>query len=147
MKIDNWLIASILSLILWGISGFFMKVSTFKLDNKLAFIIQSIGASIVVLIIAIVYFSVTNKMVIKQIFTNEKFFILSSLLAGITGGLGTFLLLKAYEKGNLTTVTVITALYPLVAIILGILILKEKLTLIKLIAIFLSLIAIVLFSL
>jgi len=54
--------------------------------------------------------------------------------------------LKAYEKGNLATVTVLTALYPVVSVLLGLMILKEKLTITQVIAILLSMVAIILFS-
>jgi len=142
MKVEWWFIFSIISLVLWGISGFFMKVATFKLDPKIAFIYQSLG---VVIIALIVFF--TTLSIFKNTFESDlRIFTIYSLLAGLTGGLGTFFLLKAYEKGNLATVTVLTALYPVISVLLGILILKEKLTLYQIIAIFLSLIAIVLFS-
>ncbi|MFN3996019.1 MAG: EamA family transporter [bacterium] len=143
MKLEFWFIFSLISLSLWGVSGFLMKIATFKLDPKIAFIYQSTG----VLIIALFIFFSTVSLFKNQNILDLKFFIIYALLAGITGGLGTFFLLKAYEKGNLATVTVLTALYPVISVLLGILILKEKLTITQIIAIILSLTAIVLFSL
>ncbi|MFN4220466.1 MAG: EamA family transporter [bacterium] len=143
MKLEFWFIFSLISLSLWGVSGFLMKIATFKLDPKIAFIYQSTG----VLIIALFIFFSTVSLFKSQNIQDLKFFIIYALLAGITGGLGTFFLLKAYEKGNLATVTVLTALYPVISVLLGILILKEKLTITQIIAIILSLTAIVLFSL
>lgn len=142
MKIEAWLVFSFISLFLWGISGFLMKIATFKLDPKVAFIYQSTG----VLITAVFVFFLTLNLFKNQEIQSIKYYIIYALLAGITGGLGTFFLLKAYEKGNLAAVTVLTALYPIVSVLLGILILKEKLTIFQTIAIILSLIAIVLFS-
>lgn len=118
-----------------------MKLATFKLDPKIAFIFQSIG---LIVVTCVVYFTIVN---IGSNFKNDVLFIIFSVFAGVTGGLGTFFLLKAYEKGNLATVTVLTALYPVIAVALGILILKEKLTITQIFAIILSLVAIVLFSL
>ncbi|MEN3015781.1 MAG: DMT family transporter [bacterium] len=142
MKIEAWVIFSIISLTLWGISGFFMKVATFKLDPRIAFIFQSIGVAIVAVLI---FFSIST--ILKNSFIPElRSYIIAGLVAGLTGGLGTFFLLKAYEKGNLATVTVLTALYPVISVLLGILILKEKLTITQTLAIIFSLIAIVLFS-
>ncbi|MCS6954939.1 MAG: DMT family transporter [Candidatus Calescibacterium sp.] len=142
MKLEWWLIFSVISLVLWGISGFFMKVATFKLDPRIAFIFQSTG----VLIVASMVFFSTMGILKNSLSPDLKLYIISGLLAGLTGGLGTFFLLKAYEKGNLATVTVLTALYPVISVLLGIIILKEKLTLTQIIAIILSLVAIVLFS-
>ncbi len=133
---------SFISLFLWGISGLFMKIATFKLDPKIAFIFQTIGVIIVMIFVLFFTFSLLSNMG-----SDTRLFIFYALLAGLTGGLGTFFLLKAYEKGNLATVTVLTALYPVISVLLGILILKEKLTLTQLIAIIFSLIAIILFSL
>jgi transporter family protein len=142
MKLEWWFIFSLISLVLWGISGFFMKVATFKLDPKVAFLFQSSG----VIVVAGIIFVISLNLVKGSLVLDFRSFIFYALLAGLTGGLGTFFLLKAYEKGNLATVTVLTALYPVISVLLGLIILKEKLTITQIIAILLSMVAIILFS-
>jgi len=142
MKLEWWFIFSLISLVLWGISGFFMKVATFKLDPKVAFLFQSLGVIVVAGIILIISLNLVKGSLVLDL----RSFIFYALLAGLTGGLGTFFLLKAYEKGNLATVTVLTALYPVISVLLGLIILKEKLTITQIIAILLSMVAIILFS-
>jgi len=135
----DWLFFSLLSIIFWGISGLFMKLGTNYIDPKLGFFYQMLGAFSVSVFIAL--------FLISNIFNlTNKLGFLFPFLAGLTGGIGTFFLLKAYEKGNLSIVTVLTALYPIVTILLAFLILKEKITLLQAIALVLSLVAIVLLS-
>lgn len=135
----DWLFFSLLSIIFWGISGFFMKLGTNYIDPKLGFLYQMLGAFLVSVFTAL--------FLISNIFNlTNKLGFLYPFLAGLTGGIGTFFLLKAYEKGNLSIVTVLTALYPIVTILLAFLILKEKITLLQAIGLILSLVAIILLS-
>lgn len=135
----DWLIFSLLSIIFWGISGFFMKLGTNYIDPKLGFFYQMLGGFLVSIFTAL--------FLISNIFNlTSKLGFWYAFLAGLTGGIGTFFLLKAYEKGNLSIVTVLTALYPIVTILLAFFILKEKITLFQAIALVLSLIAIILLS-
>lgn len=135
----DWLFFSLLSIIFWGISGFFMKLGTNYIDPKLGFLYQMLGGFLISILTAL--------FLISNIFNlTTKLGFLYPFLAGLTGGIGTFFLLKAYEKGNLSIVTVLTALYPIITILLAFLILKEKVTLTQAIGLFLSLIAIILLS-
>jgi len=116
-----------------------MKLGTNYIDPKLGFLYQMLGAFLVSVFTAL--------FLISNIFNlTNKLGFLYPFLAGLTGGIGTFFLLKAYEKGNLSIVTVLTALYPIVTILLAFLILKEKITLLQAIGLILSLIAIILLS-
>ncbi len=135
----DWLFFSLLSIMFWGVSGFFMKLGTNYIDPKLGFFYQMLGGFLVSIF--------TASFLISNIFNlTSKLGFWYPFLAGLTGGIGTFFLLKAYEKGNLSIVTVLTALYPIVTILLAFLILKEKITILQAIALILSIIAIILLS-
>lgn len=67
-------------------------------------------------------------------------------MAGISGGAGVVFFYFAMREGKASVVVTLTALYPLVTIVLSYLILKEHITLKQTIGIFLAIIAMALLS-
>lgn len=66
--------------------------------------------------------------------------------AGILGGLGIIFFYFAMKEGKTSVVVAMTALYPLVTLLLSSLILKEHITLKQTLGIFFAIIAMALFS-
>ncbi|HVY53153.1 MAG TPA: EamA family transporter, partial [Gammaproteobacteria bacterium] len=69
-----------------------------------------------------------------------------SILTGITYGIGCLFYFIAASRGKIINVVTLTALYPLVTILLAFLLLKESIALKQAVGIFLALIAIILMS-
>ncbi len=134
---NDWFIYGLFALFLWGIWAFLPKLATKYLDPKSLVIFQAVGGTIVVLgVLCWVKFS-------PVIHTKG---IIIAILAGLAGGLGGIFFFYALAKGKASVVVTMTALYPLIAIILSFIILKEPVTLKQGIGIILALAAMVLLA-
>jgi len=134
----QWVILSFISLALWGVWGLFAKLAAKNLSPQSLMVFSGIGG----LVITFVVLASLN----FRPGVHAKGVALA-LLAGLVGSLGTIPFLYAISKGKASIVVPMTALYPLVTIILSALILREAITLNQGLGILFALIAIILFSL
>lgn len=132
-----WLLPTLLTLLAWGLWAFLPKLATKYIDPQSAIIYQALGGVLVgfVVLVALKF----------QVQFNIPGFTLS-LAIGILGFFGAFMYLVAVSRGPLTLVAPITALYPMFAIILGLIFLQETITIKQAAGIGLSLVAIYLIS-
>jgi len=134
---DNWLAATFISLIIYGFWGFFPKLAVSHISPKSALIYEVAGAALVgLLTLALVGFRPD---------THPRG-VLFAVLTGVAGMLGTLFYFAAAKSGKITVVVSITALYPLITILLASIFLKEPITAKQLAGMVLALIAIVLLS-
>ncbi|HLC71605.1 MAG TPA: EamA family transporter [Candidatus Nanoarchaeia archaeon] len=131
----EWFVFAILALIMWGLWGFFPKLSTNYINPKSALVYEVLGSVIVGVII---FFLVGFK---PEVHPKGIIF---ALLTGIAATLGTLFFLYAVSRGKASTTVVITALYPLITIMLALLILHEPISLKQGIGMLLALAAIIL---
>ncbi len=136
-KIADWFIFALAALFLWGVWGFFQKLATQHMNPKNVYVFAIAGSLIVV---CFVLFSVNFKLE-----TDSKG-VLFAVLAGLSGSLGGLFFLYSISKGKTSVVITMSALYPVVTIMLSFVILKEAVTLKQGIGIVLALIAMALFS-
>ncbi len=132
-----WLIPALFSLFSFGLWGLFTKLTITAIDSKSALIFQTIG---VVLAGIFVLFSIDFKLA-----TTPKG-VSFGVLTGIAYGLGCLFYFIAADKGKISTVVTLTALYPIVTIILSALLLGETIEIKQLFGILLALAAIFLLS-
>lgn len=133
----NWLIASTIALLSFGAWGFFTKLAVIHIDSKSALIYQTVGVVIVGLItLGLVNFKPATE--IKGVSY--------ALLTGAAYGIGCLFYFVAASKGKIITVVTLTALYPLITIILAYLLLQEDVSIKQCAGIFLAFIAIFLMS-
>lgn len=133
----GWLLPTLLTLLAWGLWAFLPKLATRYLDPKSVIVYQVLGGVLVGLVVL---------MSLKfQVQFNIPGFTLS-LAIGILGFFGAFMYLVAVSKGPLSLVAPITALYPMFAILLGLIFLHETITIKQAAGIGLSLVAIYLIS-
>ena len=131
----EWFVFAILALIMWGLWGFFPKLSTNYINPKSALVYEVVGSVIVgVIILFLVGFK-------PEVHPKGIIF---ALLTGIAATLGTLFFLYAVSRGKASTTVVITALYPLITIMLALLILHEPISLKQGIGMLLALAAIIL---
>ena len=115
----QWLPAALVALFSFGLWGFFSKLTLFYVDSKSALIFQTLGVMLIGLItLALLDFKPATD--IKGISYG--------LLTGIAYGVGCLFYLIAADRGKVTTVVTLTALYPLVAIVLSYALLKETIS-------------------
>lgn len=134
----NWFPATVFALISFGFWGLFTKLAVVHIDSKSAMIYQTLG----VVVIGVILLSMMN----FKPATDTKG-LLYGVLTGAAYGIGCLFYFIAASKGKLITVVTLTALYPLVTILLSYILLKETVTLTQCSGIFLAVVAIVLMSL
>lgn len=115
----NWLPAAFLSLFSFGLWGFFTKLAVVHIDSRSALIYQTLG----VLMIGVITFLMAN----FKPATDTKGLIYA-VLTGAAYGVGCLFYFVAASKGKIVTVVTLTALYPLVTILLACFLLKEAVT-------------------
>ncbi|TAK73543.1 MAG: hypothetical protein EPO11_08305 [Gammaproteobacteria bacterium] len=129
----QWLPAALLALLSFGLWGLFTKLAIVYIDSKSALVFQTVGVVIVGLI--------TMGMLNFKPATDIKG-LSFGLLTGLAYGIGCLFYFIAADKGKIITVVTLTALYPLVTIILSYFLLREAVTLKQCVGIFLALAAI-----
>lgn len=132
----HWLPTAILSLLSFGLWGLFSKLSLNYIDSRSALIFQTAG----VLLIGLLVFGASN----VKLAMHGKGFIFA-LLTGIAYSLGCYLYLMAADKGKISTVVTLTALYPLITLLLSFVFLREAINIKQGLGIIFALIAIYLF--
>lgn len=133
MKMKDWLIYSILALIFWGLWVVLPKFAIKYIDVKNDFIYQTIGGIFVALI-------VLGEMKFQMNWDNKG--VLLGLLAGICGALGTYYFLKAMESGKSIVVIPLTALYPIIGVLLSFFLFKEIITIKQLVGVIFAIISV-----
>lgn len=132
---NEWLVLSLVSMILWGLWGFTGKVAVDSQGWSSAFTIASISAIIVTL-----GFFAYQRPPIKEISWY-------AIAAGAIGTLGTLAFYLALERGRASIVVPLTALYPGITILLSFLVLGEKVSFYQGVGILLAMASMVLMSL
>ncbi|MDF1578673.1 MAG: EamA family transporter [Desulfurivibrionaceae bacterium] len=133
----NWLPIALASLVLFGLWGFFPKIAVAYLDPRSAMVYHALGTMLVGLV---VLFSLK----LQPDFHPRG--VLFALLTGMAGFAGTLCFFMAADRGRISLVVSITALYPLVTILLAAIFLKEALTVKQLSGMACAVIAILLMS-
>lgn len=135
MKI--WYLYAVLTVVMWGIWGVFSKLAAAHARPRQMLIFQSIGVlAFAILVLAIEKFKVERSL--------PGFG--WSFAAGFFTFIGFLTFFAALEQGKASTVVTLSALYPVVTIVLSILFLHEKLTMRQVSGIVFALVASVLLA-
>jgi transporter family protein len=132
---NSWFFWTILAMVTFGAWGFFPKLAINYINPQSALIYQVIGG----LLVGIVGLAMLN---FKP--ETHPLGILFAFLTGITGVLGTFFYYLAASRGQISIVVSLTALYPLITIMLAIVFLHETLIMKQVIGLCFAIAAIIL---
>ena len=135
--IPAWLLYAIIAMLFYGLWAFFPKMATLYLPTKEILLYQIIGVLTVGFIVLI---TSRNRL---QINTPGLIF---AILGGAAGLLGTLFFLKSLAIGKTSVVVTLTALYPLITIILAFIVLRETLSVKNAVGIVFALMAMYLFA-
>ena len=134
---NSWLFWTMLAMITFGAWGFFPKLAVSYISPQSALIYQVLGGMLVGIIgLVLVNFKPET----------HPMGIVYALLTGITGVLGTLFYYAAASRGQISIIVSLTALYPLITILLAIIFLHETLVLKQYIGLCFALAAIVLLA-
>jgi bacterial/archaeal transporter family protein len=117
---QGWILPTLGALFFWGFWGFLPKIATSYIDPKSALVYEAVG-SFVVGAIALIIMQF-------QLEFHPKGAGLAAI-TGMLGLLGAFCFLLALTKGQASLVVAISALYPVISILLAVSVLHEPLTL------------------
>lgn len=123
---------------LWGLWGFFAKLAVGRLGSG-AVLLNAVSFFITIFLFLFFTNSIPS---IKK----DPIGIPFALFAGVCSGLASSLFYLAITKSPVGIMVAITALYPIVTIILSVLFLKESLTITKLMGIILGAFALILLA-
>ena len=130
---------SLLILISWGVGTFIAKLATNRIGEKSVFW-DLFGYAPAIIIYSFFTFK------FKDVFGVDKLGIVLAILAGAIGSFGLVGLYILLTRKDASTAVPLTALYPTLTAILAIIFLKEQVTIIKLLGIALSAVALFLLS-
>ena len=134
---NNWLAPAVTALIIYGFWGFFPKLAVTYI-NPLSALIYQIAGAIAVGILGLFLLGFQPE-------THPKG-ILFAVLTGIAGMLGTLFYFTAASRGKISVVVSMTALYPLITIVLAAVFLREPISLTQIFGMIFAVIAIILLS-
>jgi len=134
---SDWMYFSLITVALWGVVGLLQKLGTNRVSADALLVWLMVG-----------YLLLMPWMILDIDFSElETRDIWVGILAGVTNGLGAWFLFAALEKGAKASIAVpLTALNPLVTILLALLLLTERLTVVQSIGVILAILAGVLIS-
>jgi transporter family protein len=115
-----WLAYTLLTVFMWGLWGFFPKLASNYISPNSILIFQTIGNLIVA---SFVLIGINFRPEIHA--TGITY----TVLAGLTGSLGALFFIYSLIRGESSVVITITALYPVITIILSFLFFRESITL------------------
>jgi transporter family protein len=116
---SSWGPAALGAMLCFGLWGFFPKLAVAYLDPRSALIYQTLGGLLVGLVV------LASLKFAPEYHPRGALF---AVLTGIAGVGGTLCFLAAAERGRISLVVSLSALYPLITILLAVLFLKEPLT-------------------
>jgi len=136
-KVNTGFIFALAALVLWGFWGFLPKLTVGYIGPKSALVWEVVG-SILVGVVVLVMLGFKPE-------THPRG-VLLGILTGIFALLGALAFLYAVRKSNVSVIVALTALYPVVVILLSYFILHENITIKQGVGMVFALIALVLFS-
>ena len=134
---EGWVFWTLLAMVTFGAWGFFPKLAVIYITPQSALIYQVIGGLLV---------GIVGLAMIKFKPETHPLGIIYALLTGITGVLGTLFYYAAASKGQISIVVSLTALYPLITILLAVIFLHETLVLKQIIGLCFAVAAILLLA-
>ena len=112
----EWILPTAGAFICWGIWGFLPKITVKYIDPRSAAVYGVLGGIIVAIIILIL---------LKFRIEANPIGISSAVATGLLGSLGALLFLYAVNKGPVSLIVTLSALYPVLTILLAVLFLGE----------------------
>jgi transporter family protein len=136
MHMASWLLPAAVVLLTWGIVGLLQKLSTNYLSAETALIWLVVG-----------YFLLPWLYPARSVFAYSTRNLLLTMLSAGLNTLGAWALLAAMKNGGKASIVVpLTALYPIVVLLLGPLILKETITRLQGVGVLCALVSVFLLS-
>ncbi len=132
-----WLLPAVTAFLCWGVWAFLPKLTTRYLEPRSA-IVYEVAGGLVVALAVLVWMGFRVQHDVRGVSL--------ALLTGMVGTCGALAYLFAVTRGPVSLISMITAMYPVIAVLLAILLLGESLTLKQGVGVVLALVALVLIA-
>jgi transporter family protein len=132
----GWLQLSLATLILWGLWGFLAKIVLNSVNWKSVFLFSTLGS----ILFTAIFFVLAKPSLVFNLQT------CSAMLVGVMGVSASMAFYYALESGKVSIVVPLTAMYPLVTVILAAVVLREKLSPTQGVGVLLAIVAVLLIS-
>ncbi len=134
---ERWVIFAIIATTLWGLGSFFGKIALMRDIPYRVYFFEGVGT--ITVLTALIIFKR------QEIFTG---FAVNpyALLMGLTWGIGTIIFIIALQPAKLSALVPLTAVYPAITVILGVIVLHERLDLREILGILFAIVTVVLLS-
>jgi bacterial/archaeal transporter family protein len=120
VTMGGWILPAVVALVLWGVVGVLQKLGSNRLGANA--LLLWVTAGYIVMLPVVLWRS--------ESWTASPDAMLLGIIAGGVNGLGTWMLFRALEHGAKASVAVpLTALYPVVTVVLAFIFLSERLSL------------------
>jgi transporter family protein len=133
----NWLTPALLAFVIWGFWAFLPKIATQYINVKSIIFFEVFGAMVIALIALI---SLDFKL------QTDPRGVALAVVVGALGLGGSFAYVYALAKGPVGIISIFTALYPIVTVLLAYFILQEPISIKQAVGIGFAIVAIVLLS-
>jgi len=128
----SWIAYTLIAVLLYGVVGLSQKMATNRISAKASVICCCVG-----FLIPLTYLLVTSDPI-----NSGAVFLFVGFLVGVTSQVGSWFLFASLESGAKASAAVtLTALYPLVTVLLATTFLAERLTRLQWLGVFLALLA------
>lgn len=134
-----WLIASLAAVCLWGLWGFCGKLASRSVASQDLLLLTLLGN----IIVFPIYVALFGRH-FKFLWQNADYYF--AIISGVVGAIGAMFFYLAMSKAEVSRVVVVTAIYPVITVILACLFLHESMTAYKLLGMVLALFGIYLLS-
>ncbi len=135
----DWLVLALSASLIWGLWGFLGKIASKTIESQNLLIISSLGSAIALPITLLLFHKYFNFPI-----NSSPHYV--ALVSGFLGGIGALFFFLAISKGDASKVVVITAMYPVVTILLSFIFLKEPMSLEKVLGIGLAIAAVIILA-
>jgi len=129
----NWFIYALTATCIWGVWGCLAKHVSKTLNWQTIFLLSALGAGIAAPFVALLVYKAA------ELESWNHPVVVIGILLGVLGSAGTFFFYMAVSSGEVSKVSVITSLYPVITVTLAYFFLKEGFDLNKTIGICLAL--------
>lgn len=133
----QWLLPTFGAFVLWGLWSFIPKITTRFITPKSAILFEVMGGIVLAVIVLV---SVKFKPDIHPVGVGL------ALTTGLLGFSGALLFLYAASKGPISLVAILSALYPIITVLLAVIFLKEVISLKQWLGIALGLVSMILIA-
>jgi len=137
IQFSRWLAYCLLTLICWGVFGLLSKIGSNELSPEQMQIAFTAGMSLLV-VPALVHSKIGGR--------HDRLGLLYGTLIGLFAGIANVAVFAALRTGEVSLVQPVTALYPLVTVVLAFVVLKERMNRVQITGVAFALIAIVILS-